>query len=441
VDGLVVVLTTSSPYPADTIAVNGTADVVDNAQGQPQVVLNVPQVPNSTTVGGSTDGVQVTNLNLTLNGTVDGKQFLYLPTNCTTAATNVAVTTYAGSPGTATDAFTPTGCPLGFTGGSFAGTATDTAPGKGDYAQVNTLLTLPTGGATAASATIAVPPALTPNVAYASLNCPSTAPYTGCPNVGTATASSPLVPGTISGQVYLTGNLSNLGLAVVFPAPFNITLAGTVSLSPQQVVFKSLPDVPLSQLAISFSGGSGAAFVATCAPGSQTASATLKGSGGGPSVTLSGPLTVSGCPGSAPSGGGGGGGTPTTTPPMVSGGLSGLHTGHPSLHFAVRAGSAKLKGASVFLPRGLSFVAKRIKHGVRVTRSCTIKVHGSTLSISCRRAVASIAVSIGGGALKVSSALEKAAKRHRIASIRVSVRATPVSGRAVGLTFTVKKPS
>src|SRR5262249_59598039 len=96
------------------------------------------------------------------------------------------------------------------------------------------------------------PKGLPPNVA-AGVPC-LTGSGAGC-QVGTATATSPLVPSAAlsNGTVTLGGTVSAPTIAISFPA-LGITIPGAVSLTANTVTFASIADVPLTDLKLNLTG-------------------------------------------------------------------------------------------------------------------------------------------------------------------------------------------
>jgi hypothetical protein len=255
------------------------------------------------------------------------------------------------------------------------------------------------------------------------------------------TAVSHLYPKALSGSAYLTGSLNGLSLTLVFPSPFPLTLTGAIDLSKNSATFTGLPDIPLTNLAVLLSGGPKALFLATCAPPSGTATATLTDQNGDRTVTVPSAFTVSGCPsgGGGPGGGSGGGGG-STHPGATAGGVtlskgrwSGLGAGRPSLSFMlVAARSApKLSALTIGLPGGISFVRHRVGKSLKVTgvtltgaqiKSLSLS-HGD-LVITLRRPVSSLTVKLGPGAFHESGALKSKAKNLRTLPVVVIAQNT-----------------
>ena len=65
----------------------------------------------------------------------------------------------------------------------------------------------------------------------------------------------------------------------MFPAPFALTINGTVNLTNNSVTFSSVPDVPLTSLTLTVTGPNGqkAFNVASCSPANVTGSFTDQG--------------------------------------------------------------------------------------------------------------------------------------------------------------------
>src|SRR6201999_451519 len=99
-------------------------------------------------------------------------------------------------------------------------------------------------------------------------------------------ATSPLYPATLTGKAYLTGSSSGLSLTLVFPSPFPLTLTGAVDLLKNSATFSGLPDIPLTNLAVSLDGGADGLFLSTCATPSGTATATLTDQNGDRTATV-----------------------------------------------------------------------------------------------------------------------------------------------------------
>ena len=96
--------------------------------------------------------------------------------------------------------------------------------------KLSTTVTQAANEAPSRSVSLAFPTAtLAPNLASIQALCLNL-PSGTCQQVGSASATSPLYPATLTGKAYLTGSSSGLSLTLVFPPPFPLTLSGAVDL-------------------------------------------------------------------------------------------------------------------------------------------------------------------------------------------------------------------
>jgi hypothetical protein len=306
---------------------------------------------------------------------------------------------------------------------------------------LSTTLTQSAAEAPSQSVALAFPsPTLVPNIQVAGALCVNVQSGT-CTPVGSVRATSPLYPRTLTGQAYLTGNILGPSLALVFPAPFPLTLSGAVNLIKNTTTFTGLPDIPLTNLTVSLNPGPEAVFGTTCKPPSNTATAALTNQNGDRTATVPAKFTITGCPGTGGSGGGqgNGGGTATRGAVTVSrASISGLRTGHPSLSFRIRVakGAARLRSLTVALPAGLRFVAPRLgRHGIQVSggRVAAVSLSHGRLVIRLSKATGSLSVKIGSDALTESSALTRKAKHHHLPRLVLTVIAANAAGKRTTL--------
>jgi hypothetical protein len=430
-------------------SISGPIDIKTDATGQPYGTISFTGLPSSVNFGTGAVPVQVTSLSLTFNGKAadangvpnNGSAFIRLPTQCSTdPRISVSVDTVSGSPSSNTGADTFS---LGNTCAGLAYSPTLAASGTKDAGDngvtVVTELTQSATEAATKNATLGIPASeLQPNVnAAVSEICPTAA---GCTHpVGTATASTPLLSSPLNGTVYLTGSIGAPALTIVFPSPFSLTISGVINIAASTVTFQNEPDVPLTDLKVTLSGGPNALFVTGCSATTATATGSFTGQNG-KSAQSNPALPLSGCPASS---GGGGGGT-TVGKPAISGSVTGLASGKAKVSFKLTAGknAPKLKSFKVKLAGGLSFIKKGIAKGVSVTGAgkATIKLSGSTLVVTLKTAASSVSVTISSKALKVSNGLRKNAKKHKVRSLKVTVPVTDSAGLTTTLTLTVKNP-
>lgn len=305
------------------------------------------------------------------------------------------------------------------------------------------------------SVSLAFPTAtLAPNLASIQALCLNLASGT-CTQVGAAKATSPLYPATLTGKAYLTGSASGLSLTLVFPSPFPLTLTGTVNLLKNAATFAGLPDIPLTNLAVTLNGGPQGLFLSTCNTPTGTATATVTDQNGDKTATVPATFGVSGCPGVPAPGGssgsgnggsgsnpGGGGSQNASSATGVTVGhiklsharFGGLRAGHPTLSFRVNAtrGVAKLRAVTVGLPAGLAFAAHhhRVAHvSVRGARVKSLSLSHGRLVITFAQPAAAVTITIGSGALKESSALRAKAAKRAVKALGLTVIAQATRGR------------
>ena len=259
---------------------------------------------------------------------------LRLPTSCPTPAANVTLT----ADGTSTTApLNVSGCSaLGYAP-SLTATVTKDANDQGGELQLG-IAQAATESANK-TITLGLGKAITPNVG-ADVPCLSGS-GTGC-TIGTAAATSPLVPSIAlaNGTVTLSGTATTPVIAITFPAPFALTINGTVDLATNSVTFSNVPDVPLTSLTLTVTGPNGkkAFNVASCSPNNVTGSFTGQG---GQTATSTAPIKFVNC----------------ASKPTASGSLSGLAAGNPKLRFKAThgKGAANIASVAVGLPSGLKF--------------------------------------------------------------------------------------
>jgi hypothetical protein len=301
------------------------------------------------------------------------------------------------------------------------------------------------------SVSLAFPTAtLAPNLASIKAVCLNLASGT-CPQVGSASATSPLYPATLTGKAYLTGSSSGLSLTLVFPSPFPLTLTGAVDLLKNSATFSGLPDIPLTNLAVSLDGGADGLFLSTCATPSGTATATLTDQNGDKTAKVPAAFAVSGCPGVSgqPGGAGSGNGGSGSNPPGTGGGslngssstgvtvghtrlsrgrFSGLRTGRPALSFKVSTtrGAPKLRALTVTLPAGLSFIAhghRPVDVKVRGAKVKSLSLSHGRLVMSLAKPVSALTVSIARGGLHEGRSLRTNVAKHRLRMLRLTIAA------------------
>ena len=402
---------------------------------------------------GNPDGVGVT-LSLVLPNTLDGTSIsvteidstfsaVRFPATCpaTPASITESANSYANP--TVESASTPlavTGCAALPYSPTYALAATRDSTDK--QVKLTTTITQAANESPNASVSLAFPLAvLTPSISALKELC-SAGPASGqCTPVGSATASSPFYPTPLTAQAYLTGSLEGLSLTLVFPAPFPLTLVGSVDLKNNVTTFTGLPDIPLTNLTVTLNSGTDGLFSSSCATPSGTSTATLGDQNGDKTVKVPSSFSVAGCAASS-TGSGTSSGTTTSAPRLTSTKVSGLKAGKPSLRFKVTvpANSPKLRSLTVALPSGVSLVRHRV-HGKLTLTGISLKggtlksatVSKGRLVITLKKAVSSVTVTVKPAALKESAALKAKAtaksKKKRLASLKLTVITTNTKGK------------
>lgn len=411
--------------------------------------------------------VAITSITTLFNDTVDGHSFNRLPTSCNVATSSMHVTYYpptgsttAGT-GSATDQFTPTGCSsLPYSPKLTAAINVDSTTGG---AELKTDVTQAADEAASKALSIQFPSGLTPN-AGALASC-----LTGTPcQIGTASATSPLMPQKLSGTVTLGGSVSAPTMSLSFPSPANLTMTGTFDLAHNSVTFSNVPDVPLSDLSLDITGVKGQrAFLTDCKAASLIGRFTGQG---GQSRTVTAPITLTGkCP--APTGTGTGTGTGTPPPsgptakpkpkpkPKASGSVAGLASGHPRLKFKLTdAPGRKLAQVSIGLPGGLKFARSAIvshkvctKKGKKKKCTTTRRVKGFRISggsaktvalkagrlvVTLKKATRSVTITANGPLVTESKSLRTKVKKHKAGKLSFKLKLT--SGNHSSTTLTLK---
>ena len=256
-------------------------------------------------------------MNLTIFGKVNGQQFTRNPTSCAPATSRLAAISYqnASATPTASSTFTPTGCSsLGYSPSITAAAALDPSDAGVSY---TTVIKQNVNDAETKTISVTTPPSLSPSIQAAANGCTAT-DLTTCPAIGSATATTPFLSQPLTGKIVLISHSGALPTpSIVFTSPVALTINGTDTLggSPLALTatFDNLPDIPLTNLTVTFNGGQGSLFLAhasaLCTPPQPTVATGT--SWGGQSGTVTVPTAVTGCPSASPA-------TSTTTATAAS---------------------------------------------------------------------------------------------------------------------------
>lgn len=394
-------------------AVLSTADVT--LRSTPTVGLNIAfsNLPQ--------DGISEINVSLTT---------LRLPTSCPSPPATVTVTADSYGSATAQTA----GAPLNVTGCTSLPynptvSATETKDAKDSGATLLFSVTQAADEAATKSIGLKLPSGLGVNLS-ADVGC-LLGTGAGC-NVGTASATSPIVPNAAlaNGTVVLGGSAAAPTITITFPAPFALTLVGSVNLGAGTVTFNNMPDLTLTSLNLTITGPNGQkAFTTKCQPSSTTGTFTSQAD---VPKTVNGTVKLVDC----------------AQNPTATGSLSGLASGHPGLRFTVThgKGAANVSSVSVGLPAGLKFSSA----GVVMTKTCTTKggkkkcttttltkglgikgataksvaLKGGKLLITLKKAAGKFTISLSGPVLTESGSLQTKVKKHKVKTLTVTLKVT-----------------
>jgi hypothetical protein len=351
-----------------------------------------------------------------IKSTFDGLRY---PTTCPTTPQNFSIAANSYADPTVHTAAAPlavTGCANLHFSPTFKVSATRDRTDKG--VAVTTDIGQAATESPSRSVSLALPVSvLPPNVASVKFLCANLASGT-CTPVGSATATSPLYPKALTGQAYLTGTFTGLTLTLIFPAPFPLTLTGTVDLTSNTTTFTGLPDIPLTDLKVTLNSGPNALFEGSCSAPTGTATAALTDQNGDRSATVPTKFTLGGCAGGAGgSGRSGGGGASRARLSGVR--FSGLRSGQPAVSF--RVSGVRMTTLTVELPAGLR--ARAVRSGVRASAGVLKSVslsHGH-LIVRLRRAVTATTIGIRGHALSESTSLRRRARTRKLKRLTLTV--------------------
>jgi hypothetical protein len=279
---------------------------------------------------------------------------------------------------------------------------------------------------------LSLPPSIQPNT-LADAVCLFGSPCA----VGSATASSPLLPASLlsNGTVTLSGTFLAPALTISFPA-VNLSLSGAIDTTNDLVTFANMPDFPLSALTVDLTGpGNRKAFQTTCAAGNLTAKLTPRD--GNPAVSSSTPVTFTNCPPPAP----------PPKPPTLSGqSLTGLTTGQPKLRFTVRHGAnaPNIASLSIAPAAGLTFKRCRVKKGrcnglaLVGAQLRSVTLAGGRLAITLAAPAPRVSVTVSSPVLSESTAFLKRARRHKVKGVMFALTVVDAAHTSSALVLAVK---
>lgn len=420
----------SASFPA--MVASGPITIALGPGGAPQLSVSLTLPPVASMPGLSSAGIPyvLDSLTQTLDGvSQSGKPFTWMPSSCSPATASIGMTVQtssgtavSGESGSGTASLTPTGC-SSLPYAPKLGTTVTKDKSDPEVALTTTISQAADESATSAES-LRFPSNLSPNTLKAGAEVCSkpNATYSNCTQVGTATAASPLLATPLTGALYLTdpsGSVLEPDLTIVFPPPFAMTLSGSVNLNGNSVSFATVPDLPLTQLAVTLRGGPDGLYRTSCSPARGSVSGKFTGQNGA-TVTASGAFTIAGCP------------TSSTKPrrPTVKASLTRPASATPVLRVKVSsaAGAPKVTAVTAAVPSGMRFVAAGLARRVSATgaKVKSVAVRRGQLVVTLRRPSGKATITVRRGALRISAATRRRIAARRIKSVKVRVKLTLV---------------
>ncbi|MHB1469061.1 MAG: hypothetical protein ACYCX7_07885 [Solirubrobacteraceae bacterium] len=259
--GLSIVTNAEKVGPYDYGIINTRAKIdVNPSTAQVTIASQLPTV-----VGGAPIRLQ------SLLVKVERPNFMINPTSCATLATTSSIVSTTGAIAAASSPFRVTGCgSLKFTPSFKAGS--NGKPSRKEGASLKTTLTLPAGGANVKSVAVTLPkklPSRESTLEHACLLATFEANPASCAasKVGTASATTPVLPGTLTGNAYYVslGHAGFPNLDVVLEGDgVRIVLVGQTNIKGKitHTKFLTLPDVPVSTFTLNLPMGADSALSA-----------------------------------------------------------------------------------------------------------------------------------------------------------------------------------
>jgi hypothetical protein len=388
------------PPVGSPIVLQSAAQLRGNDFGLDTVLNDLPNTANGL-------GISITSLDITLFGTANGQSFMRNPTSCDAKTVTFEATSYAGGqdePVTGSaPSFTPTDCDqlpfspdLSAEIGAPGLTDTDTHP------PLTTVIEQDETEAGLKRAEVILPASTQPNnnalghqcleADFDAGNCAANT------TIGSAVASSPLLTVPLTGNAYLLQRGGGLGVGLDLQGPLALKLKGSFVFTPELRtgnLFEGLPDIPISEFALTIDGGANGLLTAArdlCDPPASVLDATFDGHNGA-HLVQSPEATIAGC---AP-----------PSPPTAKIKLRKPNSKKPALDLDIEAGSEPVELARLRIPKGFRFAT-----GAAFTDGAEATVDGSTadddiLSATRRRVTAdpsgaddSLELSVGDGALR-----------------------------------------
>lgn len=254
--------------------------------------------------------------------------------------------------------------------------------------------------------------------------------------VGTVTATSPIIPASqLTGTITLSGSSRSPSLSVTFAAPLGLDLSS--GLTSQDLELYTLPDIPLTDLKLDFTGDKGGPmWVAQCYPSLFQTIFTPRS--GTTAFAINTAVHETGCQT-----------TQTKSKPTALASMAGLRADTP--RFTVKTAEGRLsppiKSVSLTLPPGLSLSAAALdhisKHSLSLSgaKLASAKIRGGALVVTFKHASAKVKVSLGGSLLVESASLHRQALAGHGRYRHVAVVITDAHGQRTKLKLTAHASS
>jgi hypothetical protein len=300
--------------------------------------------------------------------TIDRKGFMQNATSCAAQPVHGTFTAVGGATAAADAPYQATGCEkLPFGPKLSATVGGKDQVGKNSHPPLKVTIEQADGQAAMSRTVVSLPKGIGVDLKNLGATCTDAQLSAGaCPagsKIGTVTADTPLLPGQLSGNVYLTqgaklGALPGIALDLGL-----IRLRGSVAIGSRLVTtFDGIPDVPLSKLVLNLTGGKKGALQTAKSLCEQTPTVeAVYGSHSGATGKQAVNATVIGC-----------------APLSGTGTLTSVGKKRPTLRLSLVATTA-LKGLRLKLPSSLKVAsAKSVKRSGRLVVSGK-KVKGSSV--------------------------------------------------------------
>jgi hypothetical protein len=378
------------------------------------------------------DGIPTTYRSIQL--TIDRPGFMLNPTSCAAQTVHGAFVATNGLGATSNATYQATDCNrLPYAPKLSATIGTPGQTKKGVKPQLTTVVTQAAGEANSRHVEVTLPDGLGANPAGLARACPAEKlEANACPQsavVGSVRADTPLLPAPLQGPVLIVkptgGVLPELSLEL--RGPISLRLRATVGFGPRgrlKTVFDAIPDVPLSRLALTLTGGKDGILTSgrdLCGASAPSFDALFQSHGG---VQKTSTVNAKVPCGSA-----------SSSRLRANATLTGVKRQQPALRLKVSAPS-KLRQLRVTLPKQLRgrvglARASTLRVGGKRVRKPSLTIKGRTLTIKLPKAgtrTPDLRLSAGAlriaGKLKVGQRVTFTVSGTRLNGKKVSAKAT-----------------